>query len=109
MKNEIFTVCLQGRYRDSLGQFSNTSCGVFGAERVDIYLLLAKCEVCTASYGLSFPLPFMAQAWRAQAMKTRKEKNKDLYLAVRTEQSKLIRCLLYGFVDYSGFEKVIES
>ena len=22
---------------------------------------------------------------------------------------RLIRCLLYGFVDYSGFEKVIES
>ena len=42
-------------------------------------------------------------------MKTRKEKNKDPQLAVRTEQSRLIRYLLYGFVDYSGFEKVIES
>ena len=39
-----------------------------------IYLLSAKCEVCTASYGLSFFLPFMAQAQSTQAMKTRKEK-----------------------------------
>ena len=36
-------------------------------------------------------------------------KNEDLYIAVRTEQTRLIRCLLYGFVDYSSFEKVIES
>ena len=55
-----------------------------------IYLLLAECEVCTASYGPSFFLPFMAQARSA-------------------EQTRLIRCLLYGFVDYSGFEKVIAS
>ena len=25
------------------------------------------------------------------------------------EQTRLIRCLLYGFVDYSGFEEVIKS
>ena len=36
-------------------------------------------------------------------------KNEDPLLAVQTEQTRLIRCLLYGFVDYSGFEKVIES
>ena len=36
-------------------------------------------------------------------------KNEDPQLVVRTEQTRLIRCLLYGFVDYSGFEKVIES
>ena len=36
-------------------------------------------------------------------------KNEDPYLAVRTEQTRLIRCLLYGFVDYSDFAKVIES
>ena len=39
-----------------------------------IYLLLAECEVRTASYGPSFFLPLMAQARSVQAMKTRKEK-----------------------------------
>ena len=43
---------------------------------VYIYLLLAECEVCTASYGLSFFLPFMAQAQSVQAMKKRKEKTR---------------------------------
>ena len=42
----------------------------------DIYLLLAECEVHTASYGPSFFLPFMAQARSARAMKTRKEKTR---------------------------------
>ena len=28
----------------------------------NIYLLLAECKVCMASYGLSFFLPFMARA-----------------------------------------------
>ena len=36
----------------------------------------AKCEVRTASYGLSFSLPFMAQARSGRAMKTRKEKTR---------------------------------
>ena len=36
-------------------------------------------------------------------------KNEDPLLAVRTEQTRLIRCLLYGFVYYFGFEKMIES
>ena len=41
------------------------------------YLLLAECEVCTASFReLSFFLPFMAQARSAWAMKTRKEKTR---------------------------------
>ena len=40
------------------------------------YLLLAECEVLTASYGPSFFLPFMAQARSVQAMKTRKEKTR---------------------------------
>ena len=39
-------------------------------------LLLAECEVRTASYGPSFFLPFMAQARSARAMKTRKEKTR---------------------------------
>ena len=41
------------------------------------YLLLAECEVRTASYGPIFVLPFMAQARRARAMKTRKEKTRN--------------------------------
>ena len=39
-------------------------------------LLLAECEVRTASYGPSFFLPFMAQARSARAMKIRKEKTR---------------------------------
>ena len=38
------------------------------------YLLLAECEVRTASYGPSFFLPFMAQARSARAMKTGRKK-----------------------------------
>ena len=38
------------------------------------HLLLAECEVRTASYGPSFFLPFMAQVRSVRAMKTRKEK-----------------------------------
>ena len=34
MKNKILTTCLQGNYRGSLGEFNNTSCDMFGAERV---------------------------------------------------------------------------
>ena len=30
-------------------------------------------------------------------------KYEDPWLAVRTKQMRQIRCLLYGFVDYSGF------
>ena len=30
MKNKILPICLQGNYTDSLGEFSNTSYGVFG-------------------------------------------------------------------------------
>ena len=33
--NIILPTCLQRNYRDSLGEFSDTSCGVFGAERVN--------------------------------------------------------------------------
>ena len=39
-------------------------------------LLLAECEVRTASYEPRFFLPFMAQARSARAMKTRKEKTR---------------------------------
>ena len=32
MNNKILPICLQGNYRDRLGEFSYTSYGVFGAE-----------------------------------------------------------------------------
>ena len=43
-----------------------------------IYLLLGECEVHTASYGPSFPLPLMAEVRSARAMTENKEgKNED--------------------------------
>ena len=33
MKNKILPACLQGNYGDSLGEFSNTSYGIFWAVR----------------------------------------------------------------------------
>ena len=36
MKNKILPTCSQGNYRDILGEFSNTSHGVFEAERINI-------------------------------------------------------------------------
>ena len=44
--------------------------------KLNSYLLSAECEVRKASYGPSFFLPFMAQARKARAMKTRKEKTR---------------------------------
>ena len=69
---------------DTLGEIEKDqteySCLLFLNElcrrRVCIYLLLAECEVRTASYGPSFFLPFMAQERSARAMKTRKEKTR---------------------------------
>ena len=43
---------------------------------IEKYLLLAECEVRTASYGPSFFLPFMAQARSVRAIKTRKEETR---------------------------------
>ena len=44
----------------------------------------------------------MAQARSARARKQGRKKNEDPRLVVRTEQTRLVRCLLYDFVDYSG-------
>ena len=33
MKNKILPICLQGNYRDILGELCSTSYGMFGAER----------------------------------------------------------------------------
>ena len=60
-------------YREASYSLSQT---VFRANTLNIYLLLAECEVRTASYGPSFFLPFMAQARSARAMKTRREKTR---------------------------------
>ena len=56
----------------------------------------------------SFPSFYGPSAKRA-GHENEEGKNKDPYLDERTEQTRLIRCLLYGFVDYSSFEKVVES
>ena len=37
--------CLQGNFRDSLGKFSNTSCGIFGVERVKASIHVLNTEV----------------------------------------------------------------
>ena len=50
--------------------------GAAHSKMLYINLLLAECSVCTASYGPSFFLHFMAQAQSARAMKTRKEKTR---------------------------------
>ena len=42
------------------------------------YLLLAECEVRTASYGPSFFLPFMVQARSRAGHENKKGKNEDL-------------------------------
>ena len=50
----------------------------------------------------NFSISFKAQARSARAMKTRKEKKRGSITSLRTEQARLIRCFLYGFVEYSG-------
>ena len=55
-----------------------------------------------------FPSFYGPSAKRA-GHENKEGKNEDPKLAIRTEQTRLMRCLLYGFIDYSGFEKVIES
>ena len=45
MKNQILPTCLQGNHRDSLGEFSNTSYGVIGAERVKLILMSLGMEL----------------------------------------------------------------
>ena len=72
-----------------------------GPVRRDTYLSLAKCEAFKL-WTEFFP--------SAQAMKARKEKTRipTVYnkFAVQTEQMRLIRCLLYGFVDYNSGKRM---
>ena len=54
MKNKILPTCLQGKYRGSLGEFSNTSYGVLGAEKVK-----------KTPFGAQMPFPhhFFENCW----------------------------------------------
>ena len=42
LKRKTLPTCLQVNYRNSLGEFSNASCGVFGAERVNPHCCTKK-------------------------------------------------------------------
>ena len=54
MKSRILPNCLQGNYRDSLGEFSNTSYGVFEAERVKVETHLRIEELNSYIYWIGF-------------------------------------------------------
>ena len=60
-----------------------------------------KYKTCntSASRGPSIFPSFYGQSAKCVGHETRKAKNEDLKLAVRTKQTRLIRCLLYSFVD----------
>ena len=49
--------------------------------------------------------------WPKRAGHENREEKKRGSISCRTDRAniRLIRCLLYGFVDYSSFEKVIKS
>ena len=53
MKNKILSTCLQGSYRNSLGELSNTSNDVLGAARVivkrDNSILVTTCLITKPS------------------------------------------------------------
>ena len=51
VKNKILPTCSQGNFRDDLGEFSNTSYGVFRAERVKVYRDSLG-EFSNTSYGV---------------------------------------------------------
>ena len=60
IKDKILPTCLQGNYRHSLGEFSNMSRGVFGAERHNPHIFpsnLSFLQLSLPSLRLSSPLP----------------------------------------------------
>ena len=59
MKDKILPVCLKGNYRDNLGEFSNTSYGVFGAKA---YLHLGRDASADASVRTFTPAKQTTQA-----------------------------------------------
>ena len=49
MKNKILPTCLLGNYRHSLGEFSNTTYGMFRTERVNKYVLVKVAQYATST------------------------------------------------------------
>ena len=76
---------------------------------INKYLLLASFARSVRQVWTEFFPSFYGPSAKRAGHENKEGKNEDPYFAVRTEQTRLIRCLLYGFVHYSGFEKVIES
>ena len=71
----------------------------------NIYLLLAECEVRTASYGPSFYGPSAKRAGHEN-----KEGKKRGSITCRTNRAnEANEMFIICFVNYFGFEKVIES
>ena len=63
MKNKILPSCLHGNYGDNLGEFSNTSYGVVGAERVNsCFKLLFIVELCGIGHNTAGK-PLSAAFW----------------------------------------------
>ena len=58
-----------------------------------------------------FPPSFYGTSAKRPGYENNEGKNEDPLLAVRTEQTRLIRCLLYRFVDYpwKGTESFVVS
>ena len=69
------------------------------------YLLLAEFSVRTVNYGPSF---FPIDLFALGAMHKSMEKNEDPQSKVRTEKTRLIRCLSYGFFLFGGPETSAE-
>ena len=65
----------------------------------NIYLLLAEFSVRTVNYGPSF-FPSIYGPRASRLGHKSMEKNET----VRTEKTRLIRCLLYGFFQFGGPE-----
>ena len=57
MKNKTLPTFLQGNYRESSGEFSNTSHGVFGAERVNVPCFLISTVLVSAPSETFFITP----------------------------------------------------
>ena len=73
-----------------------------------IPLIIAECEVRTASYGPSFSCFYGPSA--KSAGNENKEGKKRGSISCRTDRAnEANKMLFYGFGDYSSFEKVIES
>ena len=56
-KNKVLSTCLQGNYRENLQEFSNTSCGRFGAEKVKITENRRGCQSDIKTFCVLFEKP----------------------------------------------------